>query len=409
MPVYTYRTRDIKGRLYVGTVEAASDKDVAENLRHKGLYVIDIKPKTDIWARLIQTEINLSLTGRKVQLKELAVFCRQLATLINAGIPLIGALNIIIQQAENKALREALQDVEKNLKAGNTLAVSFARHRNVFPEIFIYMVEAGEVGGVLDEVLQRMAWHFEREYEMNEKIKAALTYPKIVLAFTVLAGIFLLSFVLPNIISVVEGIGMPLPLPTKIVMSLSNSLINYWYWIILAVLLLCLTGFLLKKWPAGKQFIDRINLRLPIFGLLKQKIIIARFARTFATLYRGGVPIITALELVKKSTGNSVVAAAINQAQQNVQQGSTLSEPLESCSVFPPMVVKMIAIGEETGNLDILLAQVGDFYDREVNLMTDRLTGMLEPVLIVLLGGIVGFVVLAVLLPLMQSMSLELA
>lgn len=409
MPVFAYKARDIKGRLSTDTIDAASGSEAADSLRQKGLFVVDIKQKNNWRVNLAKsfTEIqfNALFTRRRVKLKELAVFCRQFATVIDAGIPLISALSIVSQQTENKALQQALQDVLKNVEGGDTLAESFGRHRTVFPEIFVYMVEAGEIGGVLDEVLERMARHFEREYEMNEKIKTALTYPKIVVIFSVVAVMFLLSFVLPNIISVVESMGVPLPLPTRMLMALSGGIVSYWYLVLLALPVVWLVGYLFKNSPQGRQIIDTAALRLPIFGPLTQKVIIVRFAHTLGMLIKGGVPIVAALEVVKKSTGNTVVTSAISEAQQVVQEGGVLSMPLAACNVFPPMVIKMISVGEETGNLDELLERTAAFYDQEVNLLVGRLSAMLEPVVIVLLGGIVGFVILAILLPMMQSMT----
>ena len=263
------------------------------------------------------------------------------------------------------------------------------------------MVEVGELGGVLDEVLEQMAIHFEKEYELSEKIKSAMTYPVVVLSFSVLALIFLLVFVIPAIISVIMDMGMALPLPTRLVMAASILFQNYWYVILGGLASLILLFKYLKGTKKGWIIINKLVLQVPVLGQLTKKVILARFCRTFATLTKGGVPIIQALEVVKKATGNIVFGQAIEKVQDGVERGESLSQPLEQSQVFPIMITKMITVGEETGNLELLLEKAADFYEQEVNIMVSKLSSLLEPVLIIGLGSIVGFIILAVMLPVM--------
>ncbi|MCD5406624.1 MAG: type II secretion system F family protein [Desulfotomaculum sp.] len=314
----------------------------------------------------------------------------------------MAALNIIMmQQTQKDILKAVLIDIVKKLEGGDTLAVSFANYPKIFPKLFIHMVEVGELGGVLDEVLEQMAIHFEKEYELSEKIKSAMTYPVVVLSFSVLALIFLLVFVIPAIISVIMDMGMALPLPTRLVMAASILFQNYWYVILGGLASLILLFKYLKGTKKGWIIINKLVLQVPVLGQLTKKVILARFCRTFATLTKGGVPIIQALEVVKKATGNIVFGQAIEKVQDGVERGESLSQPLEQSQVFPIMITKMITVGEETGNLELLLEKAADFYEQEVNIMVSKLSSLLEPVLIIGLGSIVGFIILAVMLPVM--------
>jgi len=409
MRVFTYKGRSSEGKLVSGAMEASSPSEVAGTLRLQGVYVTDILETKQETVRekkvfLVGKLAKLNVSSKKVKLRELATFARQLFTLINSGIPLISCINITRSQTESKVLKSALGDIISSLEDGNTLSDSFAKFPNIFPEIFIYMVEAGELGGVLDEVLERLADHLEREHDVNEKIKSAMTYPLVVLIFSMLALAFLLTFVLPKIINVIQGMGVPLPLPTRIVMAVSGAFINFWFLIPFIIFLLVFGFKYIASKPKGQETLDIISIKAPIFGSIYQKIIVARFCRTLGTLLKGGVPIIQALEVVKKSVSNVIISRAVTKAQESVRNGQELSKPIEECGLFPPMVIKMIAVGEETGSLDILLERVGIFYDKEVGIVVGRLSSVIEPLLIVLLGGIVGFIILAVMLPIISSM-----
>lgn len=409
MPVFEYKGRSGDGKLVTGIMEAASPSEVAGNVRIRGVFVTDIvekkqKSKGIQWFPSISKLTKSRTHAKKVKLRELATFSRQLSTLINSGIPLLSCIHIARNQTEVKALKDALADIATSLEEGSTLADSFAKFPHIFPEIFIYMVEAGELGGVLDEVLERLAEHLEREHEVNEKVKSAMTYPLIVLGFSLLALSFLLTFVLPKIINVIQDMGVPLPLPTRVVMAVSSTFLTYWYLIPFIIFFAFLLYKRIKSSPKGRETLDKLAIKAPIFGPIYTKIIIARFCRTLGTLLKGGVPIIQSLEVVKKSVGNTIITRAVTNAQESVRNGQELSKPIEACAIFPPMVIKMITVGEETGSLDTLLERVGVYYDKEVSIVVGRLSSIIEPVLIVFLGGIVGFIILSVMLPMMSTM-----
>ncbi|WP_243174895.1 type II secretion system F family protein [Desulfofundulus sp. TPOSR] len=400
LPVYAYRARDLTGKVVSGRLEASGPREAARILQGQRLIPVQI--------RAVRGGVNLTMRlpsfRRGVRLRELALFCRQLSTLVSAGVPLVGAMRILELQVEGRVLKEVVRGVTARLEQGHSLAESFGAYPSVFPEIFISMVEAGEVGGVLDEVLESLAGHFEREHEVREKVKSALTYPTMVLGFAVVILTFVLTFVLPPIINTIQNLGVPLPLPTRVVMGASRLVGRYWYILPLFPLAAAFGFQRLRASPRGREMWDRLVLKMPVFGPVLKKIIIARFARTLAAMLKGGVPIIQALEVVKKTAGNQVVAAGVARAQESVREGQGLAGPLEESGIFPPLVIRMIAVGEETGSLDALLVRIGAFYDQEVNITVGRLSSVLEPVLIVFLGGIVGFIVLSVLLPMFTSM-----
>jgi type IV pilus assembly protein PilC len=410
MPVYQYKGRAGDGKAVSGTQEAGSASEVAVLLGRQGIYVTDIieggaRGPGNLNFSFSFLKERLNQGSPKVKLEELARFSRELSTLINAGITLISSLNISLEQTDSKALKNALAGVVKRLEEGNPLADSLSNYPQIFPEIFISMVEAGELGGVLDEVLNRLSEHLEREHEIKEKVKSAMTYPVMVIAFALVAVLVLMTFVLPKLINVIIGMGVPLPLPTRILMAVSNWSVQYWYLIPVLIFIIGISLKSIKANPRGRELLDKLTLKVPIFGGIIKKVIITRFCRTLGTLLKGGVPIIHALEVVKKASGNSMISAAVTEAQERVRNGEELSKPLESCGVFPPMVTKMIAVGEETGALDTLLERVGGYYEKEVNIVVGRLSSILEPVLIVFLGVVIGFIILSVMLPMISSMT----
>ena len=396
MAEFSYRVRDFKGQVHTGFMEADHRSGVIENLRQQNYFIIEIKEK----AQRSSNGFNLqSYLQPKVTGKDLALYCRQFATMVDAGLPLLSCLNILQQQSENKKMQQVTARVVDSLENGNTLADSFREHPKQFPAMFINMVEAGETGGVLDEVLDRLAVHFEKEHDLNEKVRSAMTYPVVIGIVAVLAVIFLLTFVLPTFTDMLEDMGVPLPLPTRIVIAVSSAFGNYWYLIFLTFGGLAYWGYRYIQTTDGRRRLDKLKLKLPIFGELQQKMIVSRFSRTLATLIKGGVPILQALEVVKKTSGNMIVVEGVDQAQNSIRDGQGMAEPLEKSGVFPPMVSQMIAVGEETGALDRLLEKISDFYDQEVNTMVSRLSSMIEPVLMVFMGVTVGFIVISMLLP----------
>ncbi len=399
LPVYDYRARDAKGKITTGKIEAAGIKEAAGMLQSQQLYPVQIEIMKAPFKLFSRNQID----RRRVGLRELALFCRQLSTLVNAGMPLAGAMRILELQVDDRVLKEVVRGVSARLEQGYSLADSFSTYPQVFPEIFINMVEAGEVGGVLDEVLESLANHFEREHELREKVKSALAYPILVLSFATVILTFVFIFVLPPIVSTIQSMGAPLPLPTRMVIGIGHLAGHYWYFIPLLLMAAAIGIHLLRTSPRGREIWDGLVLRMPILGPMVKKVIIARFARTLGILLRSGVPIIQALEVVKKTAGNRVVEAGVAGAQDSVREGQGLSVPLGKSGVFPPMVIRMVAVGEETGNLDVILNRMGIFYDQEANITVGRLTSVLEPILIVFMGGIVGFIVISLLLPMFTS------
>lgn len=405
MTLFRYRGRKDDGRLVSGSLEAGSALEVAIKTRLQGIFVTDIqeitvKPHS---FKLVNIIRKYAAGSRSIKLGELASFCRQLSTLLNAGIPIVSSLDICREQASSRDLKRALETIIKCLEEGTSLADSFAMFPKLFPEIFVYMVEAGELGGMLDQVLERLADHLEREHEIFEKIKSALTYPITVLVFSLLTLSIMLTFIMPKIIEVLIGMGVPLPLPTRMVMAASDIFVKLWYLIPVLALALVLLLRQIKAKTNGRWLLDSITLKVPVLGQVFRKIIVARFCRTLGTLLKGGVPITQALEVVQKSTGNLVIARAVTVALDMVRNGHELSRPLGECGVFPPLASRMIAVGEQTGSLDIMMERIGVHYDKEVGIMVSRLSSLIEPLLIVFLGAIVGFIILAVMLPMMSS------
>ncbi len=400
MPHYTYKVRDLTGRLMSGTIEAENVRQVVERLRDRNCYVIDIKRKA-----VRNWEFSIKLPTRKIGSSVLAVFSRQLATMITAGVPLLNALEICTQQLDNGRLGDTLSSVAAELEGGSSFADALRKHHKIFPALFINLIEVGEMGGVLDEVLEQLAVNYEREHDIREKVKSALTYPTVVLVLAILAIIFLLTFVLPTFIAMLQSLGAALPLPTRIVIGTSKFMQKFWYMAPLAVFVALVLFYNLTSQGPGRLYWHRILLRLPIAGRLHRLTVISRFSRSLGTLIRGGVPLLQALEVVKRTAGNAVVEEGITRAQDFIREGQGMVQPLKECGVFPPMVIQMVQVGEETGTLDDMLNRLSQFYDREVDTMVTRLSTIIEPALIVFLGGIVGFIIVSILLPMFSIIT----
>jgi len=397
---YSYKARAYTGQLLSGTITAESEAAVAAYIRDKGYFVTQIKvQKSANSFRALLTSLQ------RVSSKELAVFCRLFSTMVDAGLSLVICLSILIEQTYNPKLKAALQVIYKKVQEGEPLSKAMNEYPAVFPEIMINMVEAGEVGGVLDEVLGRLATHFEKEHKLNERVKSAMVYPAVVISMALLSVSFILLFVLPTFMKMFENMNIEVPLPTRILLALSGLLTNYGIWL---VVILAVGGYglvLLVRQPKNRLVLDQLLFILPIFGLLGRKVAIARFSRTLSTLVRGGVPIIAAIEVVKKTAGNLSMTRALTTAQTSIREGRGLAAPLGASNVFTPMVVQMVAIGEETGELDKMLEKIADFYDSDVEDMINRLSSMLEPILIGVLGVIIGFIVISVMLPMFDVLT----
>ncbi|PRR69927.1 type II secretion system F family protein [Neomoorella humiferrea] len=397
---FAYRGRDARGNAVSGTIEAESQELAIRELRRQGIFITYCRPAVVTpardWRRLLR---------RPVSRRDLALFSRQLATMLGAGLPIVTALHILQRQAENPSLRESIGMLLQDLESGEAFYRALERQPRVFPPIFIHTVEAGELGGALDETLERLAGHLEREHEVEEKVKSALTYPAIVSMVALLVVIFLLTYVLPSFQVMLNSLQVPLPWPTRLVMGLSEGLRRLWPFL---VLFLAGASYGFYRWqqrPAGRYQVDRLFLRLPIFGPLHHKAVLSRFSRTLGTLLHSGVPVLLALEIVRRTVGNAVVAGAVERAAESVRDGQSLATPLEASGVFPPMVVEMITVGEETGALDAMLERVATLYEQELEAVVARLASLIEPILIVGLGGIVGVIVISVFLPYFQMLG----
>lgn len=397
---FQYKAKDRTGQVMSGTILAENQAAVAAFIRDKGYFVTQIKEVSE------QSALKRFIDSlSSVNIKDLSIFCRQFATMVDAGMSMVACLNVLIEQTYNPKLKKALQEIYKKVQEGETLSKSMSEYSGVFPTMMVSMVEAGEVGGVLDIVLNRLATHFEKEHKLNEKVKSAMTYPAVVIFMAISAVVFILTFVLPTFTKMFSDMKIELPLLTRVLLKLSDILQQYGLFLLI-VIIVAVYGFILaSRQEKFKKVMDQIVLTLPVFGMLWRKIAIARFSRTLSTLVRGGVPLITAIDVVKKSTANTQMISSLTSAQASIREGLGLSTPLGSSSLFTPMVIQMVSIGEETGELDKMLEKVADFYESDVDDIVGRLSSMLEPVLIGFLGVIIGLIVIAVVMPMFDAVT----
>lgn len=400
---YAYKVRDKQGVLVEGTIEAESENLVATRLREMGYALISIDAQAN---SALKKEIKIPGFGDRVKLKDLSIFSRQFATMINSGLSMLRSLSILGDQTENPALQRVLIQVGQDIGRGMSLSDAIAQHPKVFDRLYIAMVRAGETGGVLDSVLMQLAVTIEKQVELKAKIKSAMTYPIAVLFLVIgiLAG--MLVFVVPMFEAMYSSLGGTLPLPTRALLAMSNVVTSYLLYLIVAGGL-AIFGF--KKWiatPSGRANFDKVQLKAPVFGGLVHKSSITRFARTMEALLKAGVPILEALEITQETVGNHVMEMAVADVQNRVKQGESMAAPMADHAIFPPMVTQMLAVGEETGAVDTMLDRVGAFYEAEVEATVDALTSLLEPLLIVVLGGTVGGMVVALYMPMFNIVNL---
>jgi type IV pilus assembly protein PilC len=397
---YDYKVRDPRGKLITGQLVGDNESLVVRKLREMGMTPVEVKKHKDG----IQMEINLR-PGR-VKLKELSVFCRQFATMVNSGLPILRALAILAEQTDSKELEKILTSVRLEVEHGASLSGGMSKHPKAFNDLFISMIKAGETGGVLDTVLLQLADMIEDEVELRRKIKSAMTYPIAVVCLVVLIMGAMLLFVVPQFQTIYTSLGSQLPLPTRILLGMSNTVRADW-WLVIAVAVGATFGFRrFKKTPQGRLQIDRIKLKAPVFGALFHKVALARMAGTFGMLLQAGVPILQALEIVKDTVNNKVMAAALEDVKTSVREGESISGPLAKHGIFPPMVVQMISVGEETGAVDTMLEKVSTFYTSEVEAAVDALTSLIEPLLIAVIGGAVGAAVIALYMPMFNIINI---
>ncbi len=400
--MYVYRARDSGGQMVRGRADADSEQEVIQRLRNQGLLVLELERDRDLQVMLQQQG---TLFARRTSGKDLAVFARQFATMINAGLPVVTALKVQAKQTGNQRLKQALLHIAADVEAGEGLATAFARQGEVFPTVMVQMIAAGEVGGILDEVLLRLATQLEKDEAIRQKVRSAMIYPAIVTCVAVLVVIFLMTFVVPRFVEVYADLGADLPSVTKLLITVSGLLQRYW-WGALTLMAVAAIGF--RTWvrtEEGAIIWDRVLLRLPVFGPMMTKQSIGRFARTLGGLLTSGVTILKALAVVERTVGNRVVASAVRSALEEVRQGQNLVVPLRRSAVFPPMVLEMVSIGEETGTLEEMLAKVADFYEEEVQRTAERLSSSLEPIIIVGLAVTIGFIVASMMLPIFNLWS----
>lgn len=393
MPVYQYQAINEQGHQIQGTYIADSKAKVLEILKTKNSYPLSIH-------EVQSTDIRSLKTLSKVRTKDIALLCRQLYTLLNSGATIVNALEILQLQTQNKKLKKALVDVYKDVQKGHTFSEGIKKNTDdVFPKLFVYMVEAGEISGNLDEIMLRLANHYEKEFKITNKIKSAMIYPAILLVISLLVVAFLLVFVMPMFLSMLSQGSVALPVPTRILLSISNLLTDYWL-VLTAVLIIALYGSKIYfKSQSGEIFLDKMKLTIPVIKNLNQKIITTRFTRTLAILLSSGIPMLEALENVAKVVDNKVVAKELLSIKEVVRKGTNLAEPVKRSGLFPPLVDNMIKIGEETGNLEYILDKTADIYDEEVDNALQETVALIEPLMIVFMSLLIGFVVIAILMP----------
>jgi type IV pilus assembly protein PilC len=354
----------------------------------------------------MKTEIKIPGFGGKVKLKDLAVMSRQFAVMINSGLSLLRALTILSEQTENKVLAGILAEVRNDIETGVSLSSAMAKHPKAFPPLMVNMTRAGEIGGFLDSVLLQIAENYEAEVKLRGKVKSAMTYPVVVFIMAILACIGMLLFIVPVFKGLFDDLGGTLPAPTRVLIFMSNMLKLGFPVLVVAFFASVVTWAKVKHTDRVRNVVDPLKLKTPVFGSMFQKIALARFARNLGTMLRSGVPILQALDIVADTTGNVVLARAIRDVQESVRSGETITRPLENHAVFPPMVVQMMAVGEDTGALDTMLAKIAEFYDQEVESTTESLTALIEPLMIAFLGGVVGSMIIALYMPIFKIFDL---
>ena len=394
---YVWKGRSPSGEILSGEYITDNKQELVSYLRKRKIIVTSLKEKSKQFA--------LKLPRRKsVSVKDMGVFTRQFATMINAGLPMVQCLDILSAQMEKEYFRKIIAEVMGDVEGGSTLAEALSKHQ-VFSRLYVNMVEAGEAGGILDQILNRLAQYLEKAEALTRKIKSAMMYPTVVFVVATGATIFMLMFIIPTFAKMFSDFGGELPLPTKVVLMLSDFLRNFWYLLILGA---TAAVYMFKRFYAtdtGKRKVDKMLLRIPVLGAVLRKGAVARFTRTLGTLVSSGVPILNGLDITARTAGNKVIEEAVMSTRESISQGNTIAGPLKECGVFPPMVVQMISVGEETGALDDMLEKIATFYDSEVDTSVDALTSVIEPVMIVIMGVVVGGMLIAMYLPMFKLIN----
>lgn len=393
MPTFIWEGKNRQGEVRGGTMDAANADLVIERLRQQQIQASKVKRKP--------TEIHLKI-GTGIKKKEIVVFTRQFATMIDAGLPLVQCLEILGSQQANVHFQKVINAVKSDVESGSTLADALAKHPKIFDDLYVNLVAAGEVGGILDTILNRLATYMEKALKLIGKVKGALVYPTVVMVVALAVTAILLVFVIPVFEQMFRDFGGALPAPTQFVIDLSNAMRAHLLEMIVALVVVVVAFRLIVRTPRGRLYFDAISLKAPLFGPLLRKVAVAKFTRTLGTMISSGVPILDALQITAKSAGNKVVENSILYTRERISEGRTMADPLAETGVFPPMVVQMIAVGESTGAMDAMLQKIADFYEEEVDAAVAALTSLLEPLLMVVLGVLLGGLIIAMYLPIFE-------
>lgn len=399
--VYRCKEIDLRGHVIETVYRAESKNEIIHMIRSKGHTPVKVSVDEEKGQDIAQLEIF----QKKVKVNDIAIFCKQLHTMLNAGMPLLTALDVLSAQTENKRLSGTIKKMATQVQKGDVLSVSMKEHPKVFPSLLVNMIEAGELTGNLDNVLLKMSEHYTKENKINSKIKGAMMYPMILSILVVAVVIFMLTFVMPTFVEMFESNGAELPLPTRIVMGISDSLRTYWYLYLGVVLSIIFILNRVGKTEGGRRVIHKVQLKIPILKTSIAKIATSRFTRTMSTLLASGIPIIQALETSASVTGNQVVIDGIKTVSEDIKKGIVLSSLLKKVNVFPPMVISMVNIGEESGALEEMLDKTADYYDEEMDAAISKMIGFLEPIMIIVMALIVGFIVISMILPMFDMYS----
>ena len=396
-PIYEYEAISRGGERVAGRIEADRSNIAAKQLKESGYYVTSIKEvqeKKDLGS-------VLKASGR-VKTKDLTIFSHQFAAMIDAGISLVDAFNILYEEAEHPKLKEVIREIQEDIETGSSLSDAMSRHPKVFPELYCQLVRAGETGGVLNTVLNQLAAHYDKQEEINGKVKSALYYPITILVIAVFVVIFLVVKIVPTFVGMFNSFGAALPLPTRILLGASDFLQTYWWALLLGIGGLLAIFYSYRQTPSGELQLDKLILKIPVIGNMMQKVILSRFSSTLAILLGSGVDLISSLNIVEDVVGNKVYANALIEARGQVREGVSFSRPLANMPIFPSILVQMVKIGEESGNLVMMLNKVSNFYDREVGNAVEASISLIEPLMIVFLAGVVGFIVISIVLPMFE-------
>lgn len=400
MATYSYTAKDLSGNTIKGSFDAASRDEVVTLIREKKYIPISIEEE-----RSYKLNKNLELIRQKVKLRDLALFCRQFATTLRSGITVVDSLDILKKQSTNKKLKEVVEKIHEDVQKGNALSYAFSKEPKIFPPLLTNMVETGEVSGTLDDVMDKMATHFEKEYKINQKVKAAITYPIVVSVVAIAVVVMLLTFVIPTFVQMFASFDAELPLPTRIILFISDSLQKFWF---VYIGVIAFIVYAIKKYAStsdGRLRVDQFKLKMPVFGDLNTKIAMSRFSSNLAVMLNSGVDIIQAVEVVQRVVGNDFLKTRLDDIKDAIRKGYGLGMSMEQNGAFPPLVYQMVDVGENSGTLDYVLDKVAEFYESEVDTAISQLTTIIEPLIIVVLGFVIGFIVVSMLLPIFELYS----